>query len=123
MSNAILSTGAVQTFEGGLAAPKFAFATVTASATDTSIVAAVAGRRIRVLDVKLTTTVAATGITFNTKPSGAGTAITPAFTVAVDVVAFGFNQLGHFQTSVGEGLSVTTGAGNSIGVQITYIEV
>jgi hypothetical protein len=123
MSSTILCTGAVQTFESGLAAPKFAFATVTAAATDTAIVAAVSGRRIRVLDVKLTTTVAATGITFNTKPSGAGVAITPAFTVAVDVVSFGFNQLGHFQTSVGEGLSATTGAGNSIGVQITYIEV
>jgi uncharacterized protein YfiM (DUF2279 family) len=123
MSNSILLTGAVQVVGGGLAAPKFAFAAAAAGSTDIALVAAVSGKRIRVLDVKVSTAVAVTGVVFNSKPTGAGVAISATFQATVGVSGFGLNQLGHFETAVGEGLSVSTGAGNTVAVQITYIEV
>ena len=103
--------------------PKFAKASVAQSQTDSAVVTAVTGAKIRVLDVKLSGPTA-TSVTFNTKPGGAGTAVSAAFVSPSNTVAsLGFNPLGHFETSSGEGLTVTTGAGGTVAIQITYIEV
>lgn len=124
MSDNQITTGIVRIFGGGHALPKFAFANVAASTTDESLVAAVSGKKIRVLSVALSCITATTTIVFNTKPAGAGTAISATFTTpTTNVSAIPFSPLGHFETDTGEGLTVTTGAGNPIGVQITYIEV
>jgi hypothetical protein len=92
--------------------------------TDDPIVAAVAGLRIRVVGFILTTTVTPpASITFNTKPAGAGTAISPAFgLVANTTIPVADGQ--WFQTNIGEGLTVTTGAGTTaVGVVVSYLLV
>jgi hypothetical protein len=118
-----VSTGGVGRLDAGLAVPKFALANIAAATTDGAIITAVTGRKIRVLDVKIGTITLATTVTFNSKPAGAGTAISCLFNAPVGVAALGFNQLGHFETNLSEGLTATTGAGNTVAIQITYIEV
>lgn len=103
---------------------KYAKANVAASQTDAAVVAAVAGKKIRVLSFRLHAGGTATNVTFTSKPAGAGTAISELF-------ALGINggrseppsDYGHFETAVGEGLSVTTGAGSTVGIGVVYVEV
>lgn len=100
----------------------FAKASVAASQTDSAVVSAVAGRKIRVLAFLLNQgdTTAST-VTFNTKPAGSGTAISVAFKAAANgVVAAPLSPGGWFETNAGEGLSVTTGAGSTTGIQVVY---
>lgn len=99
-----------------------AFANVTASQTDSSIVAAVASKKIRVISYRLHAGGTATDVTFNTKPAGAGTAITEKFALAANGGREGsLNIYGHFETSSGEGLTVTTGAGATTGIGVVYV--
>jgi hypothetical protein len=99
-----------------------AYASVAVSQTDSSLVAAVAGRKIRVLAFLINhgDTTAST-VTFNSKPAGAGTAIFPALKYAANG---GANppllDSGWFETAVGEGLTVTTGAGSTTGIAVVY---
>ncbi len=103
---------------------KRAFANVAASSTDSSIVAAVASKKIRVLAVAVVAGGTATNITFNSKPAGAGTAISPLFANAANGgEILPFMQHGWFETTAGEGLTVTTGAGSTTGVLVIYVEV
>lgn len=102
----------------------FTFANVAQSQTDSSIVSAVAGYKIRVIAMKAITAGTATNVTFNTKPSGAGTAITclnPYGANGGEVLPL--NDAGWFETNVGEGLTVTTGAGSTTGIQVVYLLV
>lgn len=104
--------------------PKFAFANVAASQTDSQIVAAVASKKIRVISYRIHTAATATNVTFNTKPAGAGSAISELFALGVNGGrAEGFNPVGHFQTNTGEGLTVTTGSGSTTGIGVVYVEV
>lgn len=104
---------------------KHAFANVAASSTDAAIVAAVTSKKIRVLSFRLHAGATATNVTFNTKPAGAGTAISELFACAPNGGrSEARNTDGHFNdTGTGEGLSVTTGAGSTVGVGVNYIEV
>lgn len=99
-----------------------AYDTISASTTDSSLVAAVSGQKVRVLSVVINqgdTTPSA--VTFNTKPAGAGTAIFPAVKAAANGgFVLNHNEKGWFETSPGEGLSVTTGAGSTTAVSVTY---
>jgi hypothetical protein len=102
---------------------KRTFANVAASQTDSSLVAAVPGSAIKVLGLVAKCGGTATNITFNTKPSGAGTAISCLFANGINgetVLPETENGDGWFETAVGEGLTCTTGAGSSTGVQIIY---
>jgi hypothetical protein len=104
--------------------PKWAFANVAASQTDSSIVAAVASKKIRVVSAVVVGGATATTIVFNTKPAGAGSAKTPTFANAANGgFVLGFNETGWFETASGEGLTVTTGAGATTGVLVQYVEV
>jgi len=102
---------------------KNAYDSIAASQTDSVLVAAVAGRKIRVLTYMINqgdTTPSA--VTFNSKGSGAGTAIWPAIKYAANG---GSNppmnkDRGWFSTLVGEALTVTTGAGSTTGVGVVY---
>jgi len=101
-----------------------AFANVAAATTDGALVAAVPQRRIRVLAVAFVTGATATTALFTSKPSGAGSAVSMTFQNAANAGAvLGYSPVGWFQTAVGEGLSVTTGAGSTTGVQVLYVEV
>lgn len=104
--------------------PKFAKADVAASQTDSNIVTAVGGKKLRVLAFICQTGGTATTLVFNSKPAGAGTAISMIFQNGVNGGAVGgFNPVGWFETASGEGLTVTTGAGSTTGVQVVYVEV
>ena len=104
--------------------PKFAKANVAASQTDSSIVAAVTSKKIRVLSYTIITAASATNITFNSKPAGAGTAISSLKACGVnDGVHASYCPVGHFETVAGEGLTVTTSAGSTTGIDVVYVEV
>lgn len=104
--------------------PRFAKANVAAGQTDASVVAAVALKKIRVVGLVMVTGASATDVTFNTKPGGAGTAISMLFANAENGGAvLPFNPVGWFETSTGEGLSATTGAGATTGIQVVYLEI
>lgn len=104
---------------------KRAFANIAASTTDGAVVAAVASKRIRVVSIAVFNQ-GGTGTThtFNTKPGGAGSAISAArFTSGGGNYVMPFHPGGWFQTAVGEGLALTTGSGSTLGIDVTYIEV
>lgn len=106
----------------GTAEVGYAFANVAANQTDSAIVAAVTGKKILVLSFRLHTAATATNVTFNSKPSGSGTAISELFACAANGGrAEAFSLVGHFATNSGEGLSVTTGAtGSTTGIGVVY---
>lgn len=101
---------------------KNAFDSIAASTTDSSLVAAVATKKIRVISFVINhgdTT--PSSVTFNSKPAGSGVAIYPALkypanggTTSAEVPS------GYFETVAGEGLSVTTGAGSTTAVAVVY---
>lgn len=94
---------------------------IAASQTDSSLVSAVSGARIAVHQVAVMTGATATNVTFNTKPSGAGTAISPQFQCGANGgIVLPYSEKPWFYTSAGEGLSVTTGAGSTTGILVYY---
>lgn len=98
-----------------------AFSNVAASTTDGALVTGVAGRRINVLAVYAVAGGTATNVTFNTKPAGAGSAISPLLALGINGASeLSFNPKGWFQTGIGEGLAVTTGAGATTGIGVVY---
>lgn len=99
-----------------------AFDSISASTTDSSLVAASTGVRIRVLAVVINQgdTTPST-VTFNTKGSGSGTSIYGALKAAANGgFVLPYNPKGWFATNAGEGLSVTTGAGSATTVGVVY---
>jgi hypothetical protein len=119
-----LTQGTPQTNGYPSSVVKYAFANVAASQTDSSLVAAVTGKKIRVLAAACLAGGTATTITFNTKPAGAGSAISALFANGINGgEVLPYNPAGWFETASGGGLSVTTGAGSTTGIQITYCEV
>lgn len=110
---------------GGL---KHAWANVAASQTDNTLngsgtaPAAVVGFKIVVKQAIVSQGgTASGGVTFNSKPAGSGTAVTATFTPAANgTLNFQSTDYSWFETNVGEGLTVTTGAGATAGVMVTY---
>jgi len=103
---------------------KRAFANIAAATTDGHIVTAVALKSIVVVAVAVVTGSTATTITFNTKPVGAGTAISPAFANDINGgEVLPFNLGGWFASTTGDGLTATTGAGSTTGILVTYYEL
>lgn len=103
------------------------FANVATATTDAAIVAARTGSRVRVGALTVINGATASGVTFNSKPAGAGTAITPLLAlgasggVALPHSAPRDNPSGWFTTKSGEGLSATTAAGGStVGILAVY---
>jgi hypothetical protein len=95
-----------------------AFDSVAASATDSVLVAAHTGAKIRVLTFIINhgdTT--PSSVTFNS----ASAAKTPALKGAANgVVGAASDRSGLFETNRGEALTVTTGAGSTTGIMVTY---
>ena len=99
-----------------------ALANVAASQTDSSLVAAVAGKKIRVIFLIAKAGATATVATFNSKGAGAGVAISAAFANGANGdVTLPYNKDGWFETTAGEALTVTTGAGSTTGIQLGYV--
>lgn len=102
---------------------KRAFANINQSTTDGSVVAAVTSKKIRVVALVLHAGGSATTITLNSKPAGAGAAISAAHALAAyGSLVLPFAAAGWLETAQGEGLSATTGAGASVGVEVLYVE-
>lgn len=103
---------------------RYAFANVSSATVDSTIVSAVTGKRLRVLGFLFITGSTATPITFNSKGSSSGTAISPQFSNAANGGASGTpNELGWLETNLNEGLTVTSGTGSTTGVLVVYQEV
>jgi hypothetical protein len=103
---------------------KTAFGNPAASGTDTALITAVSGKKLRVLAVAVLAGGTATTLTFNSKSGGAGTAISPALANAANGgEILPYNPAGWFETNTGEGLTTTTGAGSATGVLVRYVEV
>lgn len=102
--------------------PLKTFANIAQSLPDQSLVTLTSGKIIRVLSVVMVAGATPTNITFNSKGSGAGTPISPLFANGANGGAvLPFDPFGHFDTNVGEALTVTTGAGSTTGILIKYI--
>ena len=112
---------------------KTSFANVAASQTDANIITKKDGVVMRIIGGWAVVAGTAMDITFNSKGTGAGTAVTALIPCGINGGLLmpspsqdrsGEPPFGYFDTNKGEGLTVTTGAGASIvGVTIRYIEL
>lgn len=91
-----------------------AFDTVSASATDSSLVAAVTGRKIRVHAVGISCGSTASTVQFS---SGGSTAVSCVFQNSISLP---YNPKGWFETDAGEALTVDTGSGSTTGILVLY---
>lgn len=99
-----------------------AYDVVAASQTDSVLVAANGTNKIRVLAVVINQgDTTASAVTFNSKGSGAGTAISPLLKgPANGGFVLPYNEKGWFESLSGEGLTVTTGAGSNTALIVDY---
>jgi hypothetical protein len=106
----------------GLAAltPKFFSTTVAASQTDSSLIALVAAKKLRILSLAAQCGGTATDMTFE---SGGSTRKHKISAGANGGQILPFNTVGWFETVAGESLTVTTSAGSSSEITGTYVEV
>lgn len=100
--------------------PKFFSATVAASTTDSSLIALVTSKKLRIVSLAAQCGSSATTMTFE---SGGSTRkhIVPAGANGGQVLPY--NPVGWFETVAGESLTVTTSSGSSCEITGTYIEV
>lgn len=101
---------------------QFSTTNPAASTTNGATIAAPgAGYRIRVYAMFLVGADTASDVTFNTKPAGSNTAITPLMAFGTNGgIVLPYNPKGWFQTAPGDALTVTTGAGGATGIQLVY---
>lgn len=98
------------------------FANVAASQTDSALVGAVASKMICVHMLSAVAGGTATNLTFNSKPAGAGTAISPLYANAANGgEVLPYAPIPWFCSTAGEGLTVTTGAGSTTGILVKYM--
>ena len=96
-------------------------AAITSAAGAFDVVAAVTGKRIRVLSFKLCTTTTAVAITWR---SNASTALTGAMTVIANTPwGAEWHPAGHFETASGEKLDILQSGTSQISGWLTYQEV
>ena len=100
--------------------PKFFSETVVASDTDEELVAAVVGKKLRVLALVAQCAGTATDMTFESSTTTRKHKI-PAGANGGQVLPF--NPVGWFETTISESLTVTTGTGSSCEISGVYIEV
>lgn len=94
---------------------------VAAAQTDAAMVAAVPGRRVLVRAVFANAADAGVvTFTFNTKPAGAGVAISPTFKIPLNGGFVLPESSGWFATEPGEGLAVTTAGASATGLIVVY---
>lgn len=98
-----------------------ALANISASTTDSVLVTGSPGKIIRLLQFQFVAGSTATNTTFNSKGSGAGTAISPIYQNGANGGAVAnYSPVGWIFTNAGESLTVTTGSGSTVGVLVGY---
>lgn len=101
-----------------------AFANISASTTDGPLISAVASKAIRIVQFQMVAGATATNVTFNTKPTGAGSAISPLYANGANGGAIAnYNPEGWFTTTPGQGLTATTGSGSTVGILVGYVTI
>lgn len=102
-----------------------AYDTVAASTTDSELVTAVTGRKIRVRSVVINQgDTTPSSVQFNSDDGDTSTAISPAFKAAANGgFVMNDNPQGWFETESGEALTVTTGSGSNTAILVTYDRV
>lgn len=101
--------------------PKFAKIDAATSG-DNTLVAAVTGKKIRVLAAFLTMT--GTAVTIRFESAAGGTALTGQLTPTQgQTIVLPFNPLGWFETVAAELLNLELGGAQSVDGALTYIEV
>lgn len=117
-------TGSILGYDGEYTQELIAKQSLGALSTDTIIVAAVAGKKIRVLRYVLSRSVgAATIVVFNTKGSKTGTAISHNITTGANGNYKESDNNGLFETNTGEALTANNSSLATVGVMVTYILV
>lgn len=117
------TSGRIYDDKGNAMTVKYANVSVAQSQTDTALVAAVAGKRIRVISQHVQANGTAGAVQVNSKPAGVGTAKWGPFTNdAFCGSVLGLNPNGHYESNTAEGLSITTGVGGTTTVSISYVE-
>ncbi len=92
-----------------------------ATSGDNTLVAAVTGKKIRVLDVVL---ISAGAMTARFESGASGTALTGQMTLAAGTgFAPGYNPVGHFETAAGSLLNLELSAATSADGWLVYVLV
>lgn len=92
-----------------------------ASSGDNELVAAVTGKKIRVLDIVV---VSAGSMTIRFESGAGGTALTGQMTVSAGSgFAPSFNPVGHFETASGDALNMELSGATSADGWLVYVEV
>ncbi len=113
-------SGSLVTIDGVAHTVKRLSTTVDASQSNASLVALVANKKIRVLQLHLDCAGTATVATLQTN----STAIAgPYNQAASEQTMLPYSPHGWFETNAGEALKITTGAGSTTSVLLAYIEV
>ena len=116
-----VTLGGVSLSDAGPLAVKFALV-AAASSGDNTLVAAVTGKKIRVLSGSLTMT--GTAVTIRFESAAGGTALTGAMTpLQGTTIALPFSPVGHFETAASALLNLELGGAQGVGGWITYVEV
>jgi len=116
-----LSTSTLATNDTTHLVPKFA-AVAAASSGNNTLVAAVTGKRIRVLAGSLTMT--GTAVTIRFESAADGTALTGLMTpLQGTTIQLPFCVVGHFQTVSGELLNLELGGAQAVAGWIVYVEI
>ena len=110
----------------------YATATINPSVTDGAIITAKPSVVFRVVGGFVVSGGTATNVTFNSKGTGTGTAISSIIYCGANgglvmpsppQIASGEPPFGYFQTTRGEGLKATNGGGTTVGISIIYVEI
>lgn len=118
--------------DGVLRDTRHLYGNVAAGTTDGTLteqetgatLAATSGKRLCVISVIGMAGGTATNVTFNSKGSGAGTAISPTFAFGANGgMAPPYNPHCLFVTNESESLTVTTGAGSTVGISAVFVEI
>lgn len=107
----------------GISKSPIKFAAIDAATSgDNTIVAAVTGKKIRVLAGSLT--MSGTAVTARFESAAGGTALTGQMTPAQgQTIAIPFSPVGHFETVAGELLNLELGGAQSVDGWIVYQEI
>jgi len=122
LTNEPQQSGMIQDENGNALAVSRAFAD-PASSGDNAVVAAVAGKIIRVLGFVLMNNVAtANNVRFRSATNSISCLF--GFGAIADGIVYGpYNLHGWFQTNAGEALNINLSAATAVGVQVVYVLV
>lgn len=102
--------------------PKFASVSAASNGNNT-LVAAVTGKKIRVLSMQLT--MSGTTVTWAIQSGAGGTALTGTMGPIAQgtTVVWPFSPVGHFETAAGTLLNLSLGGAQTVAGSLVYVEV